>query len=220
METKSKNKKLRVKLYLITLTSCIVLSSVLAVLAIPETALAKKPVDDTTYYTVTMTGDLEIVGAFNDGNLQPLDWGRSFETGIMVNHPRPKICFATAFLQTGGVTLKGEPCGDGVIPGDDGPNWGTLFVSGDDTGVTVGYKIGESDGKTGKLRRYALKSGPGSLVTSGSGIWPNGEGTGTVYTVTIPAGMSWSLVEERGDLNTTLTSTQDTIITFTEYTGS
>lgn len=220
METKSKNKKLRVKLYSVTLTSCVVLAGVLATLATLDTALAKKPVDDTTYYTVTMTGDLTIVGAFNNGNLQPLDWGRSFETGIMVNHPRPKICFATAFLQTGGLTLNGESCGDGVIPGDGGPNWGTLFVSGDNNGVHVNYKIGESDGQTGKLRRYALKSGPGSLVTSGSGIWPNGDGTGTVYTVTIPAGTLWSLVEERGDLNTTLTSTQDTIITFAEYTGS
>lgn len=59
---------------------------------------------------------------------------------------------------------------DVFIPGDDGPNWGTLFVSGDDSGVTVGYKIGETDGKTGKLRRYALKSGPVSLITSGNGF--------------------------------------------------
>ncbi len=65
MATKSKNKKMIVKLYLITLTSCIVMAAVFTLLATPDTALAKKPgTDTTTYYSVTMTGDLTIAGGF------------------------------------------------------------------------------------------------------------------------------------------------------------
>jgi hypothetical protein len=234
MATKEENKRKKVELYLMVATTCLVMAGIWVVLGTPETALAKKPVDDTTYYTVTMEGDLTIVGAFNldPGQDPPPDWGRSDAASIRVGGPRPKICIATAFL--GDVTLVGEPCSDGVIPGGEGgPNWGMLSVKSDATGVIVQYRIGETDKDTGKVvRRYALRTiDPVSLqTTAGSGTWPNGDGTPTVYTVTIPGptestpGTSWSLVQDnqgggpKSDrLDTTLVSTQDTIITFTEY---
>ena len=228
-----KNRNKRVGLCVMVVTSCLVMAAVWAVLATPETALAKKPVqpDETTSYDVTMMGDLTLVGAFNldPGQDPPLDWGTSFETGIRVGGPRPKICVANAFLYTGGVTLDGEPCEAGVIPDGNGhPNWGVLTVENDTTGVIVTWHIGETDAVTGKKRLYTMSTdAPVPVVkTQGSGTWPNGGGDGTIYTVTIPGpideipGMSWSLVQAKpGRLNTTLTSTQDTVITFTEYTG-
>ena len=233
-----KNRNKRIGLCVTVVAGCLILAIVWAVLAMPETALAKKPPkppkpdDDPTRYGVAMNGDLTIVGGFNldPGQEPPEDWGGSSETGILVNGPRPKICIANAFLETGGVTLDGETCdcGDGVIPRGDGPNWGTLFVEGDATGVIVKYRIGETDADTGKTRRYTLRTNGSVPVvrTQGSGTWPNGDGDDqTIYTITIPGpteddpGMSWSLVQDRpGKLNATLISTQDTIITFTEYT--
>jgi hypothetical protein len=238
-----KNRNKKVGLCVTVVAGCLMLTIVWAILAMPETALAKKPdkpgggkSDDPTRYGVTMNGDLTIVGGFNldPGQNPPEDWGGSFETGIRVNGPRPKICFANAFLETGGVTFDGETCGDcgaGVIPDGNGrPNWGTLTVEGDATGVIVKYSIGETDAMTGKTRRYTLTTN-GSVpvvMTQGSGTWPNGDGDDqTIYTITIPGptevepGMSWSLVQAKpGDLNETLISTQDTVITFTEYSGS
>jgi len=232
-----KSKKKRVGICMMVVTSCLVMTLVWAVMATPETALAKKPPkpgDYPTRYGIAMNGDLTIVGAFNldPGQYPPPDWGGSFETGIRVNRPLPKICIANAFLETGCVTFDGETCdcGDGVIPRGDGPNWGALTVEGNGSAVTVKYRIGETDADTGKTRRYTLTTNGSVPVvrTQGSGTWPNGDGEDqTVYTITIPGpteaepGMSWSLVQDKpGRLNETLISTQDTVITFTEYTGS
>ena len=226
-----KNRNKRVGLCVMVVSSCLVLAVVWAFLARPETALAKKPVkpDESTHYDVTMTGDLTLVGSFN---VDPPDgWAISFDTGIRVTGPRPKICVTTDFLDTGGVALDGDACPDcdGVIPdGDGAPNWGVLTVENDTMGVIVTWHIGETDAVTGKKRLYTMSTdAPVPVVkTQGSGTWPNGGGDGTIYTVTIPGpideipGMSWSLVQAKpGRLNTTLTSTQDTVITFTEYTG-
>lgn len=218
-----KNRDKRVSVCLTVVTSCLVLAAVWAILATPKTALAKRPGDEATRYDVTMTGDLTLLGAFNQD--PPPGWGRSFETGIRVSQPRVKICVATAFLATRGVTLDGEPCGDGVIPDGNGhPNWGTLTVEGDATGVIVTWHIGETDAITGKTRLYTLRTiDPVSPVKAqGSGTWPKGDGDDTtVYTVTVSSGAHWSLVQAKpGNLDTTLTSTQDTTIAFTEYMGS
>ena len=234
MSIKSKNNTVGIGLMVVI--TCIVVTGLWAVLAIPETALAKKPdkTDDRTYYSVTMTGDLSLHGAWDcEGYVEitpPDKWGYSFETGIRVNRPSPRICIAAAFL--GEVTLDGDDCSDcdGVIPHGNGPNWGTLKVEGGSSGVFVTYYIGETDAVTGKQRLYTLRTdNPVPVMkTQGNGTWPNGDGNDqTIYTVTIPGptdtetGMSWSLVQAKpGNLNTTLTSTQDTVITFTEYTGS
>jgi len=231
-----KNRSKTVGLCVMVVTACLVMAGIWAVLATPETALAKKPdkpgggkTDDTTYYSVEMSGDLTIKGAFFfvDGECSvvdpPLNWGRSFETGIRVNRPLPAVCIATAFLPPEVVTLDGDNCidGDGVIPHGNGPNWGTLTVESDDTGVFVTWWIGETDDVTGKCRRYKLSTNDPVILekTAGSGTWPNGDGDDTtVYTVTIPIEMSWSLVQNKpGKLNATLESKKDTIITFTEY---
>ena len=238
MSIKSKNNTVGIGLMVVT--TCIVVTGLWAVLAIPETTLAKKPdklgggkTDDKTYYSVTITGDLTLYGAWEcEGYVEiapPDKWGYSFETGIRVNRPLPRICIAAAFL--GEVILDGDDCSDcdGVIPHGNGPNWGTLSVKGDSSGVLVTYYIGETDAVTGKCRRYTLSTIHPVIPekTAGSGTWPNGDGDDTtVYRVTIPGpiegtpGMSWSLVQAKpGNLNTTLTSTQDTVITFTEYMG-
>ena len=220
-----KNRKKKVGLCVMIVTSCLVITTISALLATSETALAKKPVkpDESTRYDVTMMGDLKLVGSFN---VDPPDgWAMSFNTGIRVSQPRVKICVATAFLDTGGVTLDGDACLDcgGVIPdGDGAPNWGTLIVEGDSAGVIVTWYIGETDAVTGKIRRYTLTSiDPLPVNTMGSGTWPNGESDDvTVHEVIIPIGTQWNLVQAKpGKLNTIITSTQDTIITFTEYTG-
>ncbi len=229
MSNKSKNK--RVGIGVVVVATCIVMAGLWAVLAIPGTALAGKPVkpDDVTHYSVTMTGDLTIVGAFSfDDGVCSVDLGspaegRTFEKGILVNRPLPAVCIANAFLDI--VTLYGDNCDDcdGVIPHGNGPNWGTLFVEGDDNGVIVKYSIGETDEETGKCRRYTLSTTESVIPvkTEGGGAWPNGDGDDTTkYEVTIPSSTSWSLVQAKpGKLNTPLTSTQVTVITFTEYTG-
>ena len=225
-----KNRKKRVGLSVAVLTSCLVLAVLWTALATPGTALAKKPTnpgkpgdDEPTYYDVEMTGDLTLIGSFN---YEPSDgWAVSAEDRIRVNRPRPKICITNEFLSTGPASLDGEICphGDGVIPdGDGAPNWGALVVIDDPEGMYVKYYIGETDADTGKINRYDLTTeGPVELVTTGSGTWPNGDGDGvTVHKVTVPEGTAWSLVQARpGDLKTILTSTQPTVITFTEYTG-
>jgi hypothetical protein len=221
-----KNRNKRVGLCVMVVSSCLVLAVVWAFLARPETALAKKPVkpDESTHYDVTMTGDLTLVGSFN---VDPPDgWAISFDTGIRVTGPRPKICVTTDFLDTGGVALDGDACPDcdGVIPdGDGAPNWGVLNVEGDSAGVIVTWYIGETDAVTGKIKRYTLSSvDPFPVNTMGSGTWPNGEGDDvTVHEVIIPIGTQWNLVQAKpGNLDTILISTQPTVITFTEYTGS
>jgi len=223
-----KNRNKRVGLCVMVVASCLAVATAWALLATPETALAKKPPkpgDEPTRYGVTMTGDLTLVGSFN---VDPPDgWAVSFDTGIRVSKPRVKVCVATAFLDTGGVTFDGETCdcGAGVIPdGDGAPNWGALIVEGDSAGVIVTWYIGEMDAVTGKVRRYTLET-IGPVVperTEGSGTWPTGDGDDvTVYVVTVPAGTQWSLVQAKpGKLNETLVSTQDTVITFTQYTSS
>ena len=221
-----KNSNKRMSVCLTVGATCLVLTILWAILATPETTLAKKPPrpgDEQTYYHVTMEGDLTLIGCFFSEE-PPDGWGIAGEDRIRVNRPLPKICITNEFLATGGASLDGEDCphGDGVIPKGDGPNWGALVVIDDADGLYVYWSIGETDAETGKTNRYALTTeGPVVLETTGSGTWPNGNGEDvTEYVVTVPTGTPWSLVQAKpGNLNTILTSTQPTVITFTEYTG-
>lgn len=162
METKSKNK--RVEICLMVVTACLVMAGLWAVLATPETALAKKPPpEEAVLFDVTSTGAMEIVGTA-EGRCDGVGG-----TKVVVN--RPPVVMQMDFLNVVDDDM------DGGAFGTD-PYSGTLVIQ--ERSAVFFFK---ALGKTGdKLMGYRIDAD--AEITTGLNF-PTGEPVSGGYTVAL-----------------------------------
>jgi hypothetical protein len=170
MESTNKDKKKRIKKYLMVLAGCMLLVGTWISLRMSETAMAK-PVD--ILFDVDVTGDMFLVGTFDqDGNIQPGPAeGRAGRTNVVVNRPSPAIQMDF---------MAELPCfSAGDIYSHDGG--GTIDIGMSNKHADQMTYFFRANGKDGTEFHYRL-DGDATIVGDNGGDYPTGD---TAYTVTV-----------------------------------